>query len=56
MAVADTSRAADHLARRRDVRKFASHGPGWALTNSLDLIAAAIRGAIVEPDVAARAR
>jgi len=54
MAVADTGRAADHLGRRRDVRMFASHGPGWALTNSLDL-KSAIRGEIVEPD-AARAR
>ena len=52
----DTSRAGDHIWWVSDVRKFASHYPGWSLTYSLERTIAEIHGEIVERDAAARAR
>jgi len=52
----DIGRAGDHIWWVSDVRKFASHYPGWTLTYSLDRVVAEIYGEVVERDVASRAR
>ncbi|HUR33209.1 MAG TPA: hypothetical protein VM032_05395, partial [Vicinamibacterales bacterium] len=52
----DISRAGDHIWWVSDVRKFASHYPGWSLTYSLERTIAEIHGEVVERDAATRAR
>jgi CDP-paratose 2-epimerase len=52
----DISRAGDHIWWVSDVRKFASHYPGWSLTYSLERTIAEIHAEVVERDAATRAR
>ena len=52
----DSNRTGDHIWWVSDVRKFASHYPGWTLTYSLERTIAEIHGEVVERDAATRAR
>jgi CDP-paratose 2-epimerase len=52
----DVNRAGDHIWWISDIRKFASHYPGWALTYSLERTIAEVHGEMTERAAASRSR
>jgi CDP-paratose 2-epimerase len=52
----ETNRAGDHIWWVSDIRKFASHYPGWSLTYSLERTLAEIHGELSQRAADARSR
>lgn len=52
----DTNRAGDHIWWVGDIRRFASHYPGWSLTYSLERTLQEIHAYITERAGGAQAR